>query len=282
MVIKLENVCFRYPEQKALALRDLSTTVGSGIHLLLGENGAGKTTFLHLIAGLLFPSSGECRIDGARTRYRLPSITSHVCFLGDNPHFPAKSVNEMAKIHAKFYPSFSKEQLCSNLEKFNMTGNEAFSEMSYGARKKATLAYILSLGTEITLLDEPANGLDIESKQALQQIILECFDNERTLIISTHTFSDFQTIFDNIIVLHEGLLRISSAIDDILSKFTFSMTDCPHPETIFTEPRLGGFISMLPNNNGVPESDIDFGLLYNALHNEKSYDRIINFLNNKQ
>lgn len=279
MEIKLEKTCFRYPRQLSNALNDISATISPGTHLLLGENGAGKTTFLHLIAGLLFPSSGECRIDGARTRYRLPSITTHVCFLGEQPYFPAKSINEMAKIHASFYPSFSHNRLYANLDKFSMTGCEPLNEMSLGSRKKAMLAYTLSLGTEITLLDEPANGLDIESKQILQQMIIENSDDLRTLIISTHTYSDFQELFDSIIVLHKGRLQISASIESILNKVSFSVSEIQHPDAIYTETRFGGFISIIPNDKESTESDIDFGLFYNALRNEQSYNRIINLLN---
>lgn len=278
MEVKFLNASYRYPHQSDNALMDITTTIGPGTHLLLGENGAGKTTLLHLIAGLLFPTAGECRIDGGRTCFRLPSVTTHVSFLGENSHFPAKSINEMSKIHARFYPSFSKELLKTNLDRFSMTGNESLVEMSLGSRKKAMLAYVLSLGTEITLLDEPANGLDIESKAELQKMIVENSDEEKTLILSTHTFSDFQKLFDSIIVLHKGCLQISANIESILERIAFSLSTTPDPDSIYSESRMGGFISIVPNDNENMESDIDFGVLYNALRNENSSNNLINLI----
>lgn len=169
-MIVLNNLTYRY-RKGAEALTDVSASIGPGIHLLLGENGAGKTTLLHVMAGLLYPSSGECLIDGEDASRRLPSELSRMFFLGDNMPFPAKTINEMSRIHAVFYPGFDPVQLQENLKSFGLTGDEPIAKMSLGNRHKSQVAYALALRTDILLLDEPANGLDISAKQALQSML---------------------------------------------------------------------------------------------------------------
>ncbi len=102
MNIQLENLTLRYGRK--VALNDLTATIEPGIHLLLGENGAGKTSLLHLIDGLRFPTDGKCLVDGAPTRYRLPSILSKVFYLGAGMPLPARTIEELIKVHARFFP----------------------------------------------------------------------------------------------------------------------------------------------------------------------------------
>ena len=163
-MIELKNLTYAY-RRGLVAIDNVTADVPSGIHLLLGENGAGKTTLLRLIAGLLIPTEGCCMIDGTTMTRREPSTLKRVFMMPDTMEIPTKSIREFAKIHSKFYPGYSQEAFEENLREFELNGSETFNHLSLGLRHKTLLAYIIALGVDVLLLDEPANGLDINSKK---------------------------------------------------------------------------------------------------------------------
>ncbi|MDE7388170.1 MAG: ABC transporter ATP-binding protein [Muribaculaceae bacterium] len=265
MTIELTDLHYRYRRSAADAIDGITATIGPGIHLLLGENGAGKTTLLHLIDGLLFPTSGQCTADGGPTRLRLPSVTSRVAFLGAGMPLPALTIREMTRIHAPFYPRFSAEMLAENLAAFGIGIDQKLSAMSMGTKQKAAVAYMLALRTEILLLDEPATGLDIASKQALQKMIARCVDPDQTVIVSTHNIADLEYLYDGVTVIRHGRLLLSAATDAILSRIRFVSSPVPPAEALYCESGMGGFRAIVPNADGA-DSAMDYRLLYSALH----------------
>lgn len=275
-MITLNQLTFGY-SKRAEALTDVSARIGSGIHLLLGENGAGKTTLLHIIAGLLKPNKGECLIDGYNVADRKPSATSQVFFLGENMPYPANTINEMEKIHAVFYPTFDSAMLRDNLEAFGFDGSERLRNLSLGNRKKSQLAYALSLRTPVMLLDEPTNGLDITSKQTLQNLIARCIDETQTLIVSTHTVFELQNLYDSIIMLSKSRMLLSMPTFDIIQRLAFHTSPIPPIDYLYKEQRLGLNQYIAPNH-GEDETDLNYTLLYNALLSPER-DRIIEILN---
>ncbi|MBQ2046076.1 MAG: ABC transporter ATP-binding protein [Muribaculaceae bacterium] len=184
-MIDIKNLSFNY-NKGYKALDNINANLGAGVHLLLGENGAGKTTLLHIIAGLLFAKEGSCSIDGNDISLRRPCDMSKVFFMPEDITFPAKNINDFAKIHSQFYSTFNEEIFRQNLEIFHLTGNESFSSLSLGNRKKANLAYVMALGTDVLLLDEPTNGLDINAKKELLKIMVGSLREDQTVIVSTH------------------------------------------------------------------------------------------------
>ena len=266
MKISLDNLSFSYRKGAPEALSGLTARLGAGMHLLLGENGAGKTTLLHLIAGLRFPTSGSCTIDGCPTQYRLPSILSHVAFFAPDAGIPAETIAEMARIHARFYPSFSAELLDHNLKRFGLQANQPLKALSMGQRQKAGLAYIMSLGTDVLLLDEPATGLDIESKQQLQRMTAETIEPHQTVIVSTHNIADLERLYDSVTILNHGNLMVSLPVDEIVKRVAFITSPAMPENAFYCEQTLGGYRAIVEAGEAEGDSDVDFRLLYTALH----------------
>ncbi len=263
-MITLDNVSYRYP-RGAEALRDVTARIGAGFHLLLGENGAGKTTLLHVIAGLLRPRQGECLIDGEETWRRSPSTLRDLFLVADEMRFPADTVRKFAAVHSQFFPTFSPEFLTEALSAFGMTGNERLEGMSFGTRKKAQLAYALALKTPVLLLDEPANGLDIDSRKTLRRLMSVGIDDSQTVIVSTHTVNDLAPLFDSLIVIHGAELILSLSTQEILSRIAFPTGMTRAEGALYAEPDLGMWRSIVVNEAGEPVTDIDYSLLYSAL-----------------
>lgn len=276
-MITLENVSFSY-RRGAEALCGVSARIGEGIHLLLGENGAGKTTLLHVMAGMLYPSKGECYIDGVDMSRRLPLGLQRVFLLGDEMVFPSRTINEFRDIHSQFYPTFSQEMLAAALSAFGMTGDEPLDRMSLGTRKKAHIAYALSLRVPVLLLDEPVNGLDIDSRKTLRRLMSECISPEQTVVVSTHSVVDFGPLYDGVLVLHSSNLILAMTTAAILSRLAFPVTQTKPDDSLYMEQELGIYRSIVPSNDPDPVTDIDYALLYSALMSSRS-DEILNRLN---
>ena len=266
-MITLDNVTYSYKKGLKEALTQVSAQVDKGINLLLGENGAGKTTLLHVMAGLLTPQSGVCTIDGEVMSQRAPRAMASVFFLPEDMQFGAKTINDFAKFHAPFYPTFDAAMLAENLKDFGLTGNEPLKSLSLGNRKKTNIAYALALQTSVLLLDEPANGLDIDSKKSLQTILARCVSEEQTVIISTHTVWDLQNLFEGVIVLHSSNLVLAMPMWQITERIAF-VDDAVCPDNaLYREQDVAGYHAIVENDGGV-ESNVNFKLLYTALRSE--------------
>lgn len=274
IMIEIKNLGYRYGRNGFAALTDVSATVGPGIYLLLGENGAGKTTLLKSIAGMLMPTAGSVEIDGMHPSTRVPSVLSKVFYLGMETDTFMRDISVMMKHHACFYPGFDEQTLNENLRVFNIDPKQKLREMSTGNRHKAMLSYALSLNTEVLLLDEPANGLDIESKEKLLRMIASAITPDRIIIISTHTISDLVSLFDGVMILQGGSMKLSALSDDILERLAFASSYSEIPGALYSEWSAGQFRSILPvelaEERGIGEGNIDYRLLYSSLHSSNA------------
>lgn len=262
-MIDIKNLSFNY-NKGYKALDNINANLGAGVHLLLGENGAGKTTLLHVIAGLLFAKEGSCSIDGNDISLRRPCDMSKVFFMPEDITFPAKNINDFAKIHSQFYPTFNEEIFRQNLEIFHLTGNESFSSLSLGNRKKANLAYVMALGSDVLLLDEPTNGLDINAKKELLKIMVGSLREDQTVIVSTHTVWDLKNLFESVMMLRRGNLLLSMTTEELGSKLSFMASTAPSPNALYIEQDMNGFRWIEKNIDG-NETEINFSLIYSAL-----------------
>lgn len=275
-MITINNLSYRYPSGM-LALSDISLSIAPGLHLLLGENGSGKTTLLHIIGSLrkCIPADA-CLIDGVSTATRRPSELENVFVLSDDMKFPYRTIRQMAERHGVFYPSFDREMLQRNLSAFGLNENDAIDRYSLGNRKKAQLAYVLALRPKVLLLDEPANGLDISSRNEFVRMLAESMTDEQTVIVSTHTVFDFQNIVDGVIVLSHGRLLLSRSVWDITSRLAFVSESVPVTGALFMQQMLGRFNAIVPNDGSL-NTDLDFVLFFNALQSSEA-NTIINYL----
>ena len=277
-MITIDHLTYSY-RHGFTAISDATASIAPGIHLLLGENGAGKTTILRLIAGLLFPSAGSVEADGCDMSRRCPSTLKKVFMLPDAMEIPATTIRGFAGMHSRFYPTFSQETFEENLHDFRLTGHENFNQLSLGLRHKSLLAYVLALGVDVLLLDEPANGLDIDSKKTLRNMLARCTALGQTVIVSTHTVSDLRELYDGLIMLSRGHLLLARPTWEIAEKISCVATPIPPADALFTEQGPGVFLSVTANR-GNEDSDLNYALLYSALMSG-ARDAILNQINSQ-
>ena len=154
-MITIENTSYGY-KSNPLIFNNISLEIGNGIYGLLGENGVGKTTLMHLICGLLFPKNGKCSIDGRNTAERQPEGLARYYFLPEEMQMPTESIVSFAARHSVFYPHFNQEEFELNLEELKINRKQKLSSVSYGQQKKAMLAYAFALHTPARRTDKRA------------------------------------------------------------------------------------------------------------------------------
>ena len=142
-MITIENTSYGYKSNPLIF--NISLEIGNGIYGLLGENGVGKTTLMHLICGLLFPKNGKCSIDGRNTAERQSEGLARYFFLPEELQMPTESIASFAARHSVFYPHFNQEEFKLNLEELKINRKQKLSSVSYGQQKKAMLAYAFAV-----------------------------------------------------------------------------------------------------------------------------------------
>jgi ABC-2 type transport system ATP-binding protein len=263
-MIQIKDLNFAYPRQQAL-FNSLSVHLEAGsITGLLGKNGAGKTSLLKLIAGLLHPQSGEISVLDHKPLKREVSMLADIFLVPEEFCFPAVSINDYHKAYAPYYPKFDHILLHRILDEFELKGESNLQRLSQGQKKKFLIAFALATRCRLLILDEPSNGLDIPSKALFRKILAGSLDENQLVIISTHQVKDVENLIDKIIILDEGKVIFQQTIEDISRKVCFiSGTSDDVNEAIYSEAIPGGYRLVMPN--GHSETEVDIELLFNAI-----------------
>jgi ABC-2 type transport system ATP-binding protein len=244
----------------------------------LGKNGAGKTTLLKLLSGLAFAKSGTISVNGYKPEQRSPSFLSDIFLLPEEIYLPANSPEKMAKLYAPFYPAFDMPQFRDLLGEMDVVFGAKISKLSYGQKKKAMIAFALACNTRFVFLDEPTNGLDIPSKAVFRKIIASVFNEDRTILISTHQVKDLESLIDSVVILDGGKIRLNSPLEKISSSIAFRHGNrVTEGETVlFESSGVMGRHYLVPNTSG-EEGVVDLEILFNAwVADAAKFNQIIN------
>ncbi|WP_029904293.1 ATP-binding cassette domain-containing protein [Prevotella sp. 10(H)] len=267
-MIKINDLSFYYNKKRPV-FEHVSFEMKGGIYGLLGENGVGKTTLLHLIGGLCFPKNGSCKIFDYESAYRNPEMLKQYFFLPEEFNAPAILIGDFIKYNSGFYPNFSETQFDVYLNDFQVEKDRKMSELSFGQKKKVMIAYALALNTPITLLDEPTNGLDIPSKSQFRKIMASAYDESRCILISTHQVRDLESLIDPIIILDRNQVLLNNSVEEITKKLMFSFTAYKPEDALYCEQTMQGYSSVQVNEYG-EESILNIEALFNAVVNNKA------------
>ncbi|MGA9652150.1 ATP-binding cassette domain-containing protein [Pedobacter sp.] len=264
-MIDIENLDFGY-SQKSILLENLNLRLNVGhIYGLLGKNGIGKSTLLKNIAGLAFPISGNCKMNGMPTFKRKPSFLQKLFFIPEEIHMPSVTSKVFVNRTAHFYPNFDRDYFYKLLNDFDVEAENNLNKLSFGQQKKMMIAFGLATNTSVLIMDEPTNGLDIPSKVQFRKVISSALSGDRCIIISTHQVRDLDSLIDTVIVLHEKKIILNSSIDDIGEKLLFSpFSKSNKDKLIYQEDNAIGnnTISLNINEN---YNKVDMELLFNAI-----------------
>ena len=162
-------------------------------------------------------------IDGEEISYKTAEILS---YQPDKFALSDKlSVKEVVRTYKKFFKDFDEEKFYRIYEEFKLPQGAKVKEMSKGMREKMQIALSLSRRAEIFLLDEPISGVDPSARKAIIQTILNNFEEDSLIILSTHLINQIEPLLDRVLFLSEGKISLNKTVDEIRSEKNMSIED---------------------------------------------------------
>lgn len=281
-MIRINNLKFSYHKNRDL-FSDLHLELSKGhIYGLLGKNGAGKTTLLKLMTGLCFPIQGEVKVFGTDSFLRTTKMLEKIYFLPEEIYSPSLKISNYLSANSVFYPNFDNKLFYDLLEELEFDQfNDLISKLSLGQKKKVAIAFAIAAKTDILIMDEPTNGLDIPSKSIFRKIIARIATEDRIILISTHQVRDLHSLLDSVIILDGGSIILNETVDGIMKKLKFGIVspdNVSNEKILYSENNIGGLVAVFENTYN-EDTNLDLELLFNATMLNKSL--IYNMFNAK-
>ncbi|MDO4554620.1 MAG: ABC transporter ATP-binding protein [Lachnospiraceae bacterium] len=180
---------------------------------LLGPNGSGKSTFIKLAAGLLTPTNGEILIDGKPIS---PETKAIVSYLPDRTYLNDwMKVKDLISFFSSFYKDFNTTKAYDMLEKLSINPDDSLKSMSKGTKEKVELILVMSREAQLYLLDEPIGGVDPAARDYILSTIINNYNPNAAVLISTHLISDVEHVLDDVIFIKEGKLVLYNSVDNV-------------------------------------------------------------------
>lgn len=221
-LLRCDNLCKNFGSVRAL--NQLSLRVESGkIIGLLGPNGAGKTTLIKIINGLLQPSIGEVLING-----KCPGVNTKplVSYLPDVNYLNNwMTVEQIVNMFADFYDDFRPDLAFEMISRLGVDRKQRLKSLSKGNKEKVCLILVMSRNAKLYVLDEPIAGVDPATRDYIISTIINNYNPEASVLISTHLISDIESILDEVIFIKEGRVVLHDTVDHIRETHNMSVDD---------------------------------------------------------
>lgn len=196
------------------ALDNFSITLESGkIVGLLGPNGSGKTTLIKLINGLLTPNAGTVTVCGKKPG---PETKALVAYLPDNIYLNTwMTVQQIVDYFCDFYEDFRRPLALEMLSRLGISPNNKLKSLSKGNKEKVCLILTMSRNAKLYVLDEPIAGVDPAARDYVISTIINNYNPDATVLISTHLIADIEQILDEVVFIHAGKVLLQKTVDAI-------------------------------------------------------------------
>ena len=187
---------------------------------LIGPNGSGKTTTLKAALGLV-PFEGELKVLGKDPRAQRDELMQDVCFIADVAVLPRwLKVKDAVDFVAGVHPRFDRKKAEAYLAHTKLTPGMKVKEMSKGMIVQLHLALVMAIDAKLLVLDEPTLGLDIlYRKQFYQNLLEDYFDEQKTIVVTTHQVEEIEHILTDLMFIREGKIVLSASMDDVGERF---------------------------------------------------------------
>lgn len=215
---------------------------------LIGENGAGKSTIIKSILGVVHPDGGEIVFNGTPVSKLNKAERQKISFVLDDMGLPIElTLSMLDKVLSNIYGKWDSAKFHSLVQRFQLPENKLFKEFSKGMKMKATIAVALSYESNLLILDEPTSGLDpVVRDEILQMIYDSNQENNHAALISSHITTDLEKICDYIVYIHNGRVIFNEEKDELLSKYAVYSVD----EQQFKELDKAAIIKVLHREYG--------------------------------
>ena len=218
-IVDAKNLTKRYG--KSVAVDNISFQIPAGrIVGLIGPNGSGKTTTLKAMLGLV-PFEGELKVLGLDPRTERDELMKQVSFIADVAVLPRWiRVREAIDFVAGVHPKFDRTKAERYIQNTKLKPAMKVKEMSKGMIVQLHLALVMAIDAKLLVLDEPTLGLDIlYRKQFYQNLLEDYFDENKTIIITTHQVEEIEHILSDLMFIRDGKITLSASMDEIAERF---------------------------------------------------------------
>lgn len=214
-VVEIQSATRAFGGSKALDDASLAVPEGSIVGLL-GRNGAGKTTLMSLIAGQDRPSSGRVTVFGERP-FENESVLSKVIFVRDNQRYPDRyKLHQVLRIAPTYAPNWNADVAAELADGMRIPERTPIKKFSRGQLSAVAIVLGLASRAPITLLDEPYLGLDVTARAFFHDVLIRDYSaHPRTVILSTHLIEESEALFDRVVILDRGRVRVDVPSDQV-------------------------------------------------------------------
>lgn len=211
-LLEAKNITKKFINKKALDNLNVSIQQGK-IYGLLGPNGSGKTTFMKIIAGLSYPTSGDIEINNEKIGTNTKKIVS---YMPTSNHIPRwMKIEQCIKYYEDMYSDFDKNKAMEMIDFMGLNSKQKISDLSTGMLGRLRLSLAFSRNAKLYVLDEPLNGIDPISREKIMESILNICNEENTIIISSHLVKELETIIDEAIFIDKGTVALRGNAEDL-------------------------------------------------------------------
>ncbi|MFX3636514.1 MAG: ABC transporter ATP-binding protein [Candidatus Pristimantibacillus sp.] len=202
---------------KVTAVDAVSFAIESNkIYGLLGRNGAGKTTIMHMLTAQIFATSGELKVFG-ETPYENHKVLNQICFIKESQKYPDNyRILDVLELSSSLFPNWDKDYAASLAKEFRLPLKRRIKKLSRGMHSSVGIVVGLASRAPLTIFDEPYLGLDAVSRALFyDQLIEDYSENPRTIILSTHLIDEVSRLLEHIIVVDNGSIIIDEDADEL-------------------------------------------------------------------
>ena len=221
-VLRTVDLTKNYGAKRALNPLNMELPAGEIIGLL-GPNGSGKTTLIKLIAGLLTPSTGHVQVCGLPVG---PETKALVSYLPDRVYFSqGKRISQLLDFFEEFYKDFDRVRAEEMLTSLEIPMDAKFRTLSKGTKEKIQLALVMSRRAKLYLLDEPIAGVDPAAREYILRTVVNNYDRDATVLISTHLIADIEPILDGFVFINRGNIVRQGTVDQVRQETGMSLDE---------------------------------------------------------
>lgn len=208
------TVCFG--THRALDGASFAVPTG-GVTALLGRNGAGKTTAIRVLLGLLPPTRGTVTVLGHDALAVPPAMRARIGYVGEGHPLPRwMKVKDVVAYQAAAFPTFDRALCTRWLERFAVPPKRRVMHLSRGMRAQVALAVALAPRPDFVVMDDPALGLDTVARREFLEVMIDLIQEEgRTLLLTSHVLTDVERVADRVVLLDRGAVRVDAPLDDV-------------------------------------------------------------------